>query len=53
MDFFHRIEILFNGAIVKVSNVHPPQPSHQGRETHPYTLSRGDLPSPLVGEGKG
>jgi hypothetical protein len=47
-------------ALAKVSNVHPPQLSHQrdgnspidpSQEHTPTPLSRGDLPSPFVGEG--
>ncbi len=42
-------------ALAKVSNVHPPQllPSREGNTHTPTPLSRGDLPSSLVGEGKG
>jgi hypothetical protein len=41
-------------AFAKVSNVHPPQtPPIKGGEHTPTPLSRGDLLSPLVGEGKG
>jgi len=41
-------------ALAKILNVHPPPtPPIKGGEHTPTPLSRGDLPSPLVGEGKG
>jgi len=55
-DSSYRLSVkkLIIEALAKILNVHPPPtPPIKGGEHTPTPLSRRDLPSPLVGEGKG
>jgi hypothetical protein len=47
MISIHKQKNKIHKALAKVSNVSLPNPSHQGRGTHPYTpLKRGFVLSP-------